>query len=427
MVQEKKTKGENLIWLDLEKLNDACVHNPFPTPLTDEVLENVGGQEAYSFTDGFSGYHQIKIASEDQSKTTFVTEWSCFQYTIMPFGLKNAHAIFSRMVVTAFKEFIHKFLEVYFDDWTVFGLVKRHVVSLRLMLNTCLKYQISLNLKKCIFCIPYGILLGHVICKQGLMVDPAKIAVIINLEPPKNVKQLHATLGHTGYYRKSIKAYVQITASMEKLLKKDVTFCWDDDFQKSSDVLQEKMVTAPILVFPDWKKEFHVHVDASCIALGVVLTQPGKGDIDHPIAFASRKISKAEKNYSTTEREGLAMAYALLKFRDYLLGAHFKMYTNHSALMYLVNKHVLGGRGICRWLLLFQEYDFEVIVKPRHLNAGPNQLSRIENGDEPTNLEEVLPDAQLFVVRIANDHFADIIQFLSTGTAPEMYTAQQKK
>jgi len=103
------------------------------------------------------------------------------------------------------------------------------------------------------------------------------------------------------------------------------------------------MVTAPILVFSDWKKEFHMHVDASCIALGVVLTQAGEGELDHPITFVSRKLSKSEKNYSTTERESLAMVYALQKFRHYLLGGHFKMYINHSALKYLVNKLVLGG------------------------------------------------------------------------------------
>jgi len=116
VVQEKKQKGEIRICVDLRKLNDACVHDPLPTPFTDEVLENVGSQEAYSFTDGFSGYHQIKIAPEDRSKTTFATKWGCFQYIVMPIGLKNALAIFSRVVVAAFKEYIHKFLEVYLDD-----------------------------------------------------------------------------------------------------------------------------------------------------------------------------------------------------------------------------------------------------------------------------------------------------------------------
>ena len=153
--------------------------------------------------------------------------------------------------------------------------------------------------------------LGHVVCRQGLMVDPAKIVLIINLEAQRSVKDLRTTLGHTGYYRKFIKSYAQITTPMEKSLKKDATFCWNDECQKSLYVQKEKMVTATILVFLNWKNEFHVHVDASCIVLGVVLTHVGEGELDHPIAFASRKLSKVEKKYSTTECEGLAMVYAL--------------------------------------------------------------------------------------------------------------------
>ena len=219
----------------------------------------------------------------------------------MPFGLKNAPAMFSRVVISAFKEFIHKFLEVYFDDWTIFGLLKYHIASLRLMLDKCRQQQISLNLKKCIFCAPFGILLGHIVCKQGLMMDLAKIAIIVNLPPLKSVKQLRTTLGHTGYYRKFIKGYAQITTPMEKQLKKDIWFEWTPECQASLDILKEKMVTSPILVFPDWNKDFHVHVDASSIALGIVLAQSGEGNIDHPISFASRKLSTAEKNYTTTE------------------------------------------------------------------------------------------------------------------------------
>ena len=119
---------------------------------------------------------------------TFTTKWGNFQYTVMPFGLNNVPAIFSRVVIVAFKEFIHKFLEVYFDDWTVFGLVKHHVASLRLMLDTCRRYQIVLNLKKCLICVPFGTLLGHVVSRHGLMVDPAKMAVILNLEVSMSVK-----------------------------------------------------------------------------------------------------------------------------------------------------------------------------------------------------------------------------------------------
>jgi hypothetical protein len=134
MVVQEKKQGRIRIRVDLRKLNDACLHDSFPTPFMDEVLENVEEQEVYSFTDIFSRYHQIKITSKDRYKTTFSTEWGSYQYTVMSFGLKNALAIFSRVVIAAFKEFIHQFLEVYLDDWTIYSLLKDHVEVLRLML-----------------------------------------------------------------------------------------------------------------------------------------------------------------------------------------------------------------------------------------------------------------------------------------------------
>jgi hypothetical protein len=135
------------------------------------------------------------------------------------------------------------------------------------------------------------------------------------------------------------------------------------------------------------------------------LAQPGAGDIDHPIAFARKNLSTSERNYTNTEREGLAMVYALQNFRHYLLGGHFKMFIDHSTLKYLVNKSVLGGI-ICRWLLLFQEYDFEIVVKPGRMNKGPDHLSMLEHGKEPTSLEDTLPDAQLLAIRKFDDQFS---------------------
>ena len=186
------------------------------------------------------------------------------------------------------------------------------------------------------------------------------------------------------------------------------------------------MVIEPILVFPDQKVSFHVHVDASSIALGIILAQLGEGGLDYPIAFARRKFSSAEHNYTTIEREGLLIVYALQKTRHFLLGVHFKIFIDHSTLKYLVNKPVLGGK-VYRWLLLFQEYDFEIIVKPGRLNARPDHLSRLESGEESASLEDNLPDAQLFSVQIEDEYFKDIIEFLTTGTAQAKYTAKQKK
>jgi hypothetical protein len=144
----------------------------------------------------------------------------------MPFGLNNSPTIFSRVVVEAFKEFLHKFLEAYFDDWTIFILLQNHIECLRLMLDKCRQFQIALNLKKCIFFSPFGVLLGHIMCKQGLLVDPSKIAIIVDLLPPTSVRQLCTALGHTGYYRKFVKGYAHITTPMEKILKKDCQFQW---------------------------------------------------------------------------------------------------------------------------------------------------------------------------------------------------------
>jgi hypothetical protein len=270
----------------------------------------------------------------------------------MSFALKNAPAIFSRVVIASFKEFIHQFLEVYMDDWTMYILLKDHVEVLRLMLERWSQCQISLNIKKCIFGTQFGILLGNIVYKHGLLMDLAKIVVIVNLPPLNSMRHLREPLVHTSYYRKFIKGYAQITVPMEKLLNKYIRFQWNEDCQQGLDTLKENMVTTPILVFPYWENTFPVHVDASSIALGAILAQPGAWDLDDPIDFASRKLSKSEQNYNTIEREGLAMVYALQKFRHYLLGKHFKIFTDHSTLKYLVNKPVLGGR-ICRWLLLF--------------------------------------------------------------------------
>lgn len=152
------------------------------------MLDNVARNEAYSFTDGFLGYHQVRIVEEDKKKKTSTTEWVSFAYHVMPFRLKNTLEVFSQIVIATFQEYIHKFLEVYMDDWGVYSLLKNHVTLLRIMFDRCRQLQISLNLKKCICAIPFGTLLGHVVCKQCVCVDPAKVEVIINIEAPKTVK-----------------------------------------------------------------------------------------------------------------------------------------------------------------------------------------------------------------------------------------------
>jgi hypothetical protein len=236
---------------------------------------------------------------------------------------------------------------------------------------------------------------------------------------------LHSTLGHTGYYRRFIKIYANITTPLENILKKLEVFQWTPECDKAFDILKEKVNTTPILIFPNWENEFHVHVHASGISLGAILAQPRDGAMDHPIYFARRKLSQAERNYTTTEKEGLAMIYALRKFRHYFLGSHFKFFTDHSALKYLVNKLVLEGR-ICLWLLLFQEFSFEVIIKPGRCNVGPDHLSRLESGESGRAVDDQLLDADMFRVEAIPKYLKDITIFLSTGVCPETCSATQK-
>jgi hypothetical protein len=151
---------------------------------------------------------------------------------VIPFGLKNAPTFFSRIVIEPFREFIHKFIEVYMDDWMVYSLLKEHVALLRLMFDRCRELKILLNLIKCIFCVPHGNLLGHIVCREGVLVDLAKVAVIVNMLPPTSAKQLCSMLGHTGYYWRFIRRYANITAPLENLLNKVEAFQWTPECDK---------------------------------------------------------------------------------------------------------------------------------------------------------------------------------------------------
>ena len=142
----------------------------------------------------------VRIAEEDKKKTTFTTEWGSFAYHVMPFGLKKAPVVFSRIVITTFQEYIHKFLEVYMENWIVYILLKDHTTLLHIMFDWCRQLQISLNLKKCVFVVPFETLLGHVVCWKWVCVDPAKVVVIVHMEALETVKQLWELIGHTGYY-----------------------------------------------------------------------------------------------------------------------------------------------------------------------------------------------------------------------------------
>ena len=184
------------------------------------------------------------------------------------------------------------------------------------------------------------------------------------------------------------------------------------------DKLKAALISAPILKAPDWNTPFHVHIDASNFAIGCILAQPGEHNMDFPISYASRQLNMAEKNYTTTEREGLTMVYAVKKFCHYLLANKFVFFVDHQALLYLVNKPCSTGR-IVRWFVILLEFDFTVAVKKGLTHKRADHMSRIPNGEAPTGVDDDLPDATLFQIESVPRWSKQIAEFLSTTQLDE--------
>lgn len=349
VISLKKEANQIRIYVNFRCLNAVTIKDPIP--FTDSILEEVASHEMYSFMDGFPGYNQIYIAEEDKLKTTFVVEDDVYTYNWMPFGLCNAPATFQKIVLHIFDKISVRNFQAFLDDWPIYSEQDTHLVALRECMERCQRARLAFNPKKWRFMVPQGKLLGHIVCKVGLKTDPDKIRVIVEMESPIDVIGLKSFLGHIGYYKRFIKNFADISYPLDKLTRKSDPYTWGTSEGEAFEELKNRLVVAPILAYPNWDREFHVHVDASNFAIGATLAQVGGHGLDHPIYFASRLLSKAEKNFSTTEREALGMVYAVQKFRHYLLVTPFTSYVDHQALMYLVNKPIIQGR-ISRWLLL---------------------------------------------------------------------------
>ena len=410
-----KKNGKLRVCVNLKQVNAVTIRDNYPLPITDHVIERVAGKAAYSFLDGFSGYNQLSIALEDQHKTAFATEWGIYAYRVMPFGLTNAPATFQRLMSHAFKQYLRDFLEIFMDDLCVHSKERTdHIEHLIKVFVQCRVYRICLNPDKCKFMVRQGKILGHIVSKNGISTDMDKIKVIIELPIPRGPRDVQVFMGHCGYYRRFIYMYAEIARPLYGLL---VVFVWTEECEESFEKLKKALTSAPILRAPVWDQIFHVHIDASAYAIGCILAQPGEFNKDFPIAYASRQMIAAEKNYTTTEREGLTMVYAVKKFRHYLLANKFIFFVDHQALLYLVNKPCATGR-IVRWFVILLEFDFEVAVKKGTMHQRADHLSRITSGEAATGVNDDLPDATLFTIEWVPRWSKDVANFLATTVLP---------
>ncbi|GJR78324.1 reverse transcriptase domain-containing protein [Tanacetum coccineum] len=390
------------------------------------MLERLAGNEYYCFLDGFSGYFQIPIDPRDQEKTTFTCPYGTFAYRRMPFGLCNAPGTFQRCMLAIFHDMVEKTMEVFMDDFSVFGNSFQNCLSrLDHMLQRCEDTNLSLNWEKSHFMVKEGIVLGPKISKKGIEVDKAKIDVIAKLPHPTTVKGIRSFLGHAGFYRRFIQDFSKISRPMTHLLEKNTPFIFSDDCIRAFQTLKDRLTEAPILIAPNWDLPFELMCDASDFAIGAVLGQRHEKHF-RPIHYASKTLIEAQTNYTTTEKELLAIVYAFEKFRSYLIMNKSIVHTDHSALKYLFAKKDAKAR-LLRWVLLLQEFDFKVIDTKGAENLAADHLSRLENPyenvNDPKEINESFPLETLNMVTFRGDSrtpwFADFANYHACNT-PKM-------
>jgi len=257
LVTTRKKIREIRLCVDFRNLNKVSLKDNYPLPKMDDILQRAVRSSRIPLLDGFSKYNQILVQPEDQAKTAFTTPWGTFMYLNMPFGLMNAGATFQRAMDTVFAKEIHDFLVVYQDDITVFSKSdNEHLDHLRRVFIKCRKFGISLNPKKALFGLKEGKLLGHIISEDGIKIDPTRIEEILTITHPRNIKELQSFLGKINFLRRFISNLAELIRELNNMLKKVSSFKWIVDAKQSFEAIKEALTKTPVLISPDFQKDF---------------------------------------------------------------------------------------------------------------------------------------------------------------------------
>ncbi|RDY14459.1 Retrovirus-related Pol polyprotein from transposon 17.6, partial [Mucuna pruriens] len=302
-------------------------------------------------------------------------------------------------MLSIFSNLLEDCMEVFMDDFTVYAdTFDACLRNLARVLKRCIETDLVLNFEKCHFMVAEGIVLGHLVSSRGIEVDKAKIDVITSLPNPASVREVR-------FYRRFIKNFSKTALPLSKILQKDVEFVFNKECIQAFE-----LTSTPILQAPNWELPFELMCDTSNSALGAVLGQrDGVGRPAHVIAYASRTMDQAQINYTTTEKELLAIVFALDKFRSYLLGSRVIVFSNHAALKYLLKKPDAKPRLI-RWMLLLDKKGAD--------NAVADHLSRIERELDPMPIRDDFPDEQLLRMDTSTPWFTDICNFIVASQFP---------
>lgn len=371
-----KKDGSLRMVIDYRALNSITIKNSYPLPRQDELFNQLQGAKVFSKLDLRSGYHQIRVQKQDVPKTAFLTRYGLMEWTVLPFGLTSAPGTFMQLMNDIFRDYLDQFVVVYLDDILVYSKnVDDHVKHVRCILERLAEHKLYAKKSKCQFGMSELEFLGHIVTDQGLKADPRKVKAIAEWTIPQNVRDIQSFLGLANYYRAFIRDFATAAAPLNYLLRKDVTWHWGDDAQKGFKILKQRLCSAPVLALPDPEKRFHLHTDASSVAVGGVLSQTGDDDLLHPVAYASRSLKDAEYNYPVHELELLAIKYCLDEWRHHLDGPRFTVYTDNRSLATLKTNTNLSKRQI-RWLQEFQSFVFDIHHIPRERNHAADALSK---------------------------------------------------
>ena len=380
--------------VDYRRLNAITVKDTYPLPRMDECLDSLGDANVFTTLDCNSGYWQIPVAPEDRDKTTFTCHAGTYRFVRMPFGLCNAPATFQRTVDILLAGYRWKTCLVYLDDIIVFSKdVETHIRHVDEVLTVLRGAGLSLKLRKCHFFVKSVDYLGHVIRPGLLQVAEKNVDAVRQATPPRTQRQLRSFLGLCNVYRRFVKNFAHVAAPLTALTKKEQSFelsPFTEAQMEAFETLKQCLTTAPILRLPRADLPFSVDTDASDYQVGCALMQLHEDNVRYPVGYWSRTLSPAEKNYSASERECLAVVWALRILRPYLERTRFMVYTDHEALKWLLNLGDGEAHGrLARWRLRLAEFDFEVAYKKGAKNTIADALSRLATeGDTPSPYPE---------------------------------------
>ena len=377
IVLVKKKDGSTRFCVDYRKVNGVTRKDAYPLPRVDDTLDTLAGAKWFTTLDLVSGYWQVEVHKDDQEKTAFCTSDGLFEFKVMPFGLCNAPATFQRLMDMILAGLQWTTCLVYLDDVIVLGRTFiEHLDHLEAVFSRLHEANLKLQPFKCNLCRAKVNFLGHIVSSEGISSDTSKVEKVANWPIPTCQRDVQCFLGLANYYRRFVKDYANIARPLHRLTEKNAIFKWTEECQQSFDNLRERLISAPILAFPDCSKPFILDTDASNTGIGAVLSQKQEDGTERVIAYASRVLSKAERRYCVTRRELLAVVFFIDHFRHYLIGRSFTLRTDHGSLTWLWKFKNPEGQ-LARWLEKLQEYDFTIQHRQGRKHCNADAMSRI--------------------------------------------------